>query len=185
MSELLDLVLQAHGGLDRWKEFHKITATIVGGGGLWPLKGVNLDPSPREMTVMLHEEWASVSPFGQPDWHSVSGPTGSRLKPLKAPSSKNARIPEPPSLASRSRKSRRGKKVTSFGAACACVFQTKSRATAKSRTSTSATISYSAGTTTRLTWRAAFPQPNMSTTLWKWRGSAFQPSAWRTCADQI
>lgn len=39
MSELLDLVLQAHGGLDRWNEFRKITATIVGGGGLWPLKG--------------------------------------------------------------------------------------------------------------------------------------------------
>jgi hypothetical protein len=74
MSELLELVLQAHGGLDRWNEFHKITATIVGGGGLWPLKGVVLDPGPREMTVRLHEQWASVSPFGQPDWHSVFRP---------------------------------------------------------------------------------------------------------------
>ena len=74
MSELLDLVLQAHGGLDRWNEFQKITATIVGGGGLWPLKGIDRDPSPREMTVKLHEEWASVSPFGQPDWHSVFRP---------------------------------------------------------------------------------------------------------------
>ena len=74
MSELLDLALQAHGGLDRWNEFHKITATIVGGGGLWPLKGIDRDPSPREMTVKLHEEWASVSPFGQPDWHSVFRP---------------------------------------------------------------------------------------------------------------
>jgi len=74
MTELLDLVLQAHGGLDRWNEFQKITATIVGGGGLWPLKGIDRDPSPREMTVKLHEEWASVSPFGQPDWHSVFRP---------------------------------------------------------------------------------------------------------------
>jgi len=74
MSELLDLVLHAHGGLDRWNEFQKITATIVGGGGLWPLKGIDRDPSPREMTVKLHEEWASVSPFGQPDWHSVFRP---------------------------------------------------------------------------------------------------------------
>jgi len=31
MTELLDQVLQAHGGLDRWKKLHKITATIVGG----------------------------------------------------------------------------------------------------------------------------------------------------------
>ena len=74
MTELMDLVLQAHGGLDRWNEFHKITATIVGGGGLWPLKGIDRDPSPREMTVKLHEQWASVSPFGQPDWHSVFRP---------------------------------------------------------------------------------------------------------------
>jgi hypothetical protein len=70
MTELLDSVLQAHGGLDRWNQFRKVAATIVGGGGLWPLKGVTLDPAPREMTVMLHEEWASVSPFGQPGWHS-------------------------------------------------------------------------------------------------------------------
>src|ERR1700730_18275347 len=38
------------------------------------MKGADLDPSPREMTVMLHEEWASVRPFGQPDWHRVSTP---------------------------------------------------------------------------------------------------------------
>jgi hypothetical protein len=75
MSELLDLVLRSHGGLDRWNKFHKITATIVGGGGLWPLKGIDLDPGPREMSVMLHEEWASVSPFGQPDWRSVFRPS--------------------------------------------------------------------------------------------------------------
>lgn len=74
MGELLDLVLQAHGGLDRWNTFNRVTATIVGGGGLWPMKGVALDSSPREMTVMLHEEWASVSPFGQPDWHTVFTP---------------------------------------------------------------------------------------------------------------
>jgi hypothetical protein len=37
MSELLDLVLQAHGGLDRWRKFDKVKATIVAGGGLLPL----------------------------------------------------------------------------------------------------------------------------------------------------
>ena len=74
MTELLDLVLQAHGGLDRWNDFQKTTATIVGGGGLWPLKGVDLNSGPREMTVTLHEQQASVSPFGQSDWHSVFTP---------------------------------------------------------------------------------------------------------------
>jgi hypothetical protein len=42
MSELLDLVLRAHGGLDRWSKFNKIGATIVSGGGLLPMKGIEL-----------------------------------------------------------------------------------------------------------------------------------------------
>jgi hypothetical protein len=74
MSELLDLVLQAHGGLDRWNKFSSVTATIVTGGGLWPMKGLKQDSNPREMTVTLHEETASVSPFGQPDWRSAFTP---------------------------------------------------------------------------------------------------------------
>jgi hypothetical protein len=74
MNELLAQGIAAHGGLDRWSNFRKITATIVGGGGLWPMKGADLDPNPREMTVTLQEEWASVSPFGQPDWHTVFTP---------------------------------------------------------------------------------------------------------------
>ena len=74
MSELLDLGLRAHGGLDRRNKLNRVTATIVGGGGLWPMKGAALDSGPREMTVRFHEEWASVSPFGQPDWHTVFTP---------------------------------------------------------------------------------------------------------------
>src|ERR1700745_4185350 len=38
------------------------------------MEGAALDPNPREMPVTLHEEWASVSPFGQPDWHTVFTP---------------------------------------------------------------------------------------------------------------
>jgi hypothetical protein len=34
MSELLDLVLHAPGGLDRWRKFNQVRATIVAGGGL-------------------------------------------------------------------------------------------------------------------------------------------------------
>ncbi len=48
-----------------------------------------------------------------------------------------------------------------------------------------ATIFCSADTTTTLMWRVAFLQRNMSTTLWRWRVCAIQPSALRTCADQI
>ena len=67
MSDLFDSVLEAHGGLDRWRQFSQVTATIVSGGELWGIKGLDQDSSPRQMTVALHHEWASVQPFGAPD----------------------------------------------------------------------------------------------------------------------
>jgi hypothetical protein len=39
----------------------------VTGGGLWALKGLIQDAAPRQMTVSLREEFASVTPFGQPN----------------------------------------------------------------------------------------------------------------------
>jgi len=67
MSDLLDSVLKAHGGLDRWHEFSHVRACIVTGGELWGIKGLVQDPSPRQMTVALHHEWASLAPYGAPD----------------------------------------------------------------------------------------------------------------------
>jgi hypothetical protein len=42
----------------------KLEATIVSGGGFFALKGVPQDANPRRMTVWLHEERSSVSPYG-------------------------------------------------------------------------------------------------------------------------
>ena len=67
MTGLLDAVLEAHGGLDRWRQFSTIEATIVSGGKLWEIKGQPQDPTPRRMTVALQREWSSVQPFGAPD----------------------------------------------------------------------------------------------------------------------
>ncbi len=38
------------------------------------MKGLEQDPNPREQAVTLHEESASVSPFGQPDWRTAFTP---------------------------------------------------------------------------------------------------------------
>ena len=38
------------------------------------MKGLVQDPSPRRMRVFLHEERASVAPFGDPDWHTEFTP---------------------------------------------------------------------------------------------------------------
>ena len=74
MNDLLVQVIDAHGGLDRWEKLNSVTATIVTGGGLWAMKGLVQDPNPREMTVALHTEIASVVPFGQPDWRTAFKP---------------------------------------------------------------------------------------------------------------
>ena len=41
-SELLERVLLAHAGLDRWNRFDRVQATIVAGGQLFGMKGTGL-----------------------------------------------------------------------------------------------------------------------------------------------
>ena len=42
MIPLLANAIEAHGGLDRWNAHERLTATIVTGGDLWILKGVEI-----------------------------------------------------------------------------------------------------------------------------------------------
>jgi hypothetical protein len=74
MNELLASIVEAHGGLDRWRRFNRVEATIVTGGAFWGMKNLTQDQDPRRMTVSLHEERASVAPFGDPDWHTEFTP---------------------------------------------------------------------------------------------------------------
>jgi hypothetical protein len=67
LADLLDAVLNAHGGLDKWRQFTRVQATIVTGGGLWDIKGQPQDSLPRQMAVALDHEWASLRPFGADD----------------------------------------------------------------------------------------------------------------------
>jgi hypothetical protein len=39
MTDLLETVIEAHGGLDRWRELDAISARLVHGGALWKVKG--------------------------------------------------------------------------------------------------------------------------------------------------
>ncbi len=74
MNELLASIVEAHGGLDRWRGFSRVEATIVTGGSLWSMKNLTQDQDPRQMTVWLHEERSSVAPFGDPEWHTEFTP---------------------------------------------------------------------------------------------------------------
>src|SRR6516225_9432426 len=74
VSALLTQVIDAHGGMARWCQREKVDATIVSGGGFFPLKGVIQDSNPRRMTVWLHEERSSVFPYGAPDQRTMFTP---------------------------------------------------------------------------------------------------------------
>jgi hypothetical protein len=74
VNELLNRVLDAHGGMQRWRALSRIAATIVSGGGFFPLKGILQDPEPRRMTVWLHEERSTLQPYGAPDQIAVFSP---------------------------------------------------------------------------------------------------------------
>jgi hypothetical protein len=70
VNDLLEKAIAAHGDLERWQTRKQLTVTAVSSGGLFALKGMPQDATPREQTVTLHEQTASVSPFGQPDWRT-------------------------------------------------------------------------------------------------------------------
>ena len=73
-NELFARVVEAHGGMDLWRGFTTIDATIVSGGGFFALKGTPQDAELRRMTVWLHEERSSVTPYGAPDQRTMFTP---------------------------------------------------------------------------------------------------------------
>ena len=64
MAELLDLVLRAHGGIDRWQEVNRLRAEVSVGGSSWPSDGVLANTVATVDTRAQRVDWA---PFGQPD----------------------------------------------------------------------------------------------------------------------
>jgi hypothetical protein len=74
VNQLLSRILDAHGGMDRWRDYEKVEATIVAGGGFFSLKGMIQDATPRRLTAWLHQERSSVMPFGAPDQRALSTP---------------------------------------------------------------------------------------------------------------
>ncbi len=74
MDRFLDKVIAAHGGMERWRGYERVNATIFTGGGFFALKGLLQDADPRRMTVWLHEERSSVMPYGAPDQRTMFTP---------------------------------------------------------------------------------------------------------------
>jgi hypothetical protein len=74
MTDLLETVIEAHGGLTRWTQLETVSARLVQGGALWALKGQQGVLDDVHMTASLHQERESHYPFGAPDRRSVFTP---------------------------------------------------------------------------------------------------------------
>jgi hypothetical protein len=64
MTELLDLVVQAHGGLKRWDELETVSAHLIQGGVTWEMVGQKGILDDVFVTASLHEERVTHYPFG-------------------------------------------------------------------------------------------------------------------------
>jgi hypothetical protein len=71
MDELLTLVLDAHGGLERWSGVSALTAHLSFGGPFWGAKGWLNVLSEETLDMDAHREHLVYTPFTAPDRSSV------------------------------------------------------------------------------------------------------------------
>jgi hypothetical protein len=74
MTDLLETVIAAHGGLDRWNQLDAVSVHGFNGGALWALKGQAGVVDDVFVRASLHEEQESHHPFGGPDRRSAFTP---------------------------------------------------------------------------------------------------------------
>ena len=67
MADLLDFVVEAHGGLKRWGELQTVSAHLIQGGVTWEMVGQKGVLDDVHVTARLHEERVSHYPFGAAD----------------------------------------------------------------------------------------------------------------------
>jgi hypothetical protein len=74
VTDLLDTVIEAHGGLERWSQLDAVSARLVQGGALWALKGQQGVLDDVFVRASLHQDRLSHHPFGAPDRRSAFTP---------------------------------------------------------------------------------------------------------------
>ena len=63
MSDLKDVVIAAHGGLDRWNQLSEVRAHLLLGGVLWSVKKLDGVIKDSMVRVELHRQFASHYSF--------------------------------------------------------------------------------------------------------------------------
>jgi hypothetical protein len=93
VNDLAKEIIEAHGGLDRWRGFESLTAHLIQGGALWAMKGQAGVLDDTNVTVDLRREHASHAPFGDagrkssfsPDRVELQSREGELLDALPSP----------------------------------------------------------------------------------------------------
>ena len=70
MNDLLKLTIDAHGGLDRWKNFDQISSSIICGGAIWKIKNQTGILDDIYVTCSTKRQFTSHRPFIGQDWHT-------------------------------------------------------------------------------------------------------------------
>ena len=92
MTDLLQLALEAHGGVKRWNELHEAEAKLSIGGALWELQQKADLFKNIHIQYGLHEQWMTTELMGDGrrmvftrDRMSIETATGDSIETLDAP----------------------------------------------------------------------------------------------------
>lgn len=71
MTDLLDEVITAHGGLTRWKEIRNVHTHLASTGAVWELKGQTGLFTSVDVDVDPHAQHVAATPFVHDGWRGV------------------------------------------------------------------------------------------------------------------
>lgn len=74
MNKLLEITMNAHGGIENFKKFDTVTARLMCGGVLWSMVGHPGSVDDIYVTSHTKKEAVSHYPFLKPDWHTSFTP---------------------------------------------------------------------------------------------------------------
>jgi hypothetical protein len=63
MTDLLDLAIEAHGGLSRWRDVESIDFRTTAGGGLWEAKRHSMGLKNVAVHLHAHQPAVAIAPF--------------------------------------------------------------------------------------------------------------------------
>ena len=100
---LLDRVVEAHGGLERWHEVRYLDVRLMVSGGLFQIKGQPEGLHDVLMRIETQRPAVTFAPFGRPDCRGHFTPTRVWIEDREGGSSRNVQTPVHPSPAMSSR----------------------------------------------------------------------------------